>query len=367
MHALRVTSLANGVSGTLSAAVVNIHAIGQAYAAVAEIDPRSGVKQVDRLLSNEGLSLDVIFSRWVPYALGDRKDVVLIVDWTDFDDDDHTTLYVMAATGRGRALPLAWRTIRKSESAGKKSKTERELIEALQGWMPKGVEVVLLGDRGFGSQALYQLLSLYGWDYVIRFRGDILVESGGQRKKAKHWVPSSGRPTMLRDVCVTGDKTPIPAAVLVHDKKMKEAWCLATSLRERTASEIVKLYAQRATIEASFRDAKDLHFGLGLSATHVRNAERRDRLLLLVAIAVTLLSLLGAACEEVGLDKKLKVNTVAKRTHSLFRQGSYWYSRIPTMRDEWLRPLMEAFDRLLRADAFFGPLLLTSRPKQGDA
>jgi len=33
---------------------------------------------------------------------------------------------------------------------------------------------------------------------------------------------------------------------------------------------------------------------------------------------------------------------------SLFNQGLYWYGTIPGMREEWLRPLMEAFDRILR-------------------
>jgi len=90
-----------------------------------------------------------------------------------------------------------------------------------------------------------------------------------------------------------------------------------------------------------------------LSATHIKDAARRDRLLLLVAVAHTLLTLLGAASEESGLDRYLKVNTVKRRTHSLYRQGLYWYNCIPTMREEWLRLLMAAFDRIVREHAFF--------------
>ena len=149
----------------------------------------------------------------------------------------------------------------------------------------------------------------------------------------------------------------VPAVVLVHAPKMKEAWCLATTLSKRKASEVVKLYSKRFTIEETFRDEKDLHFGMGLSATHIREAGRRDRLLLLAAIAHALLTLLGAAAEETGLDRYLKVNTVKRRTHSLFRQGLYWYDCIPTMREEWLRPLMAAFDRLVRNHAVLGEIL----------
>jgi hypothetical protein len=134
---------------------------------------------------------------------------------------------------------------------------------------------------------------------------------------------------------------------------MKEPWCLATTLIDDKAHNIVTLYGKRFSIEETFRDQKDLHFGLGLKATHITIAERRDRLLLLAAVAQALLTLLGAAAEAAGLDKYLKANTVKRRTHSLFRQGLYWYHAIETTRDEWLIPLMKEFDRLVREQAVF--------------
>ena len=69
--------------------------------------------------------------------------------------------------------------------------------------------------------------------------------------------------------------------------------------------------------------------------------------------AEALLTLLGAAAESLGLDRKLKVNTVKKRTHSLFRQGSYWYRAIPAMREERLRDLMTAFAHTVSQHAVF--------------
>jgi hypothetical protein len=92
---------------------------------------------------------------------------------------------------------------------------------------------------------------------------------------------------------------------------------------------------------------------MGLKATHIGSPERRDRLLVLAAISQALLTLLGAAAEETGLDRKLKVNTVKRRTHSLFTQGSYWYGAIPTMPEEWLAPLMAAFGRLVSEQRAF--------------
>lgn len=354
LHARRVVSLGNGVVGVLNAAMFSVQAIGQAYAEVAGIVPKSGTKQVDRTLSNGGIPVDVAMKRWVQFVVAARSEIVAIIDWTDFDDDDHTTLFVALVTKHGRATPLAWKTVKKSSLAGRRTAIEQEMVEQLHEWLPSEVGVTLLGDRGFGDQALYSLLGLYGWDYVIRFRSVIGVAMGdGELRPARNWLDPSGRAKMMRGVCVTRDRAEVPAVVLVHAPRMKEAWCLATSLASKRAAEVVSLYGKRFTIEEWFRDAKDLHFGMGLRATHIRNAQRRDRLLLLVAVAYALLVLLGAACEETGLDKKLKANTAKYRTHSLFRQGVYWYRCIPTMREEWARPLIEAYDRIVREQAFF--------------
>lgn len=355
LHELRVLSLANGVTGVMNAAVLSLHAIGQAYARVAEISGKSGVKQMDRVVGNSAISVEEAQKLWVPYVVGERKEIVVALDWTEFDKDKHATLAAYLVTSHGRATPLAWRTVKKSALKDRRNEYEYELIERLHDALPdEHVHITLLADRGFGDQKLYAHLALLGWDYVIRFRGLIYVEDkDGESKSANEWVPSTGRPLKIAPARVTADRAEVPGVVVVHAKAMKEPWCLATSLADRPASEIVKLYSKRFTIEETFRDQKDIHFGMGLSATHINNADRRDRLMLLAAVAQTLLTLLGAASEASGLDRYLKTNTSKKRQISLFRQGLYWYECIPTMREEWLRPLMDAFDRIVREQRFF--------------
>ena len=102
------------------------------------------------------------------------------------------------------------------------------------------------------------------------------------------------------------------------------------------------------TIEPSFRDTKDLRFGMGLSSVRISDPQRRDRLLLLNAFAVVLLTLLGAAGESLGMDRHLKSNTVRTRTHSLFRQGCMLYDLIPNMPEHRLRPLVERYAEILQ-------------------
>ena len=106
-------------------------------------------------------------------------------------------------------------------------------------------------------------------------------------------------------------------------------------------------------MEPSFRDTKDLRFGLGLSAVRIGDPQRRDRLLLLNAFAVVLLTRLGAAGESLGMDRHLKVHTVKTRSHSLLRQGSMLYDLIPNMPEHRLTPLVERFAAMLQQSRVF--------------
>ena len=69
-------------------------------------------------------------------------------------------------------------------------------------------------------------------------------------------------------------------------------------------------------------------------------------------MAVTLLTLLGAAGESMGLDRMLKVNTVKYRTHSLFNQGTYYYQALATWPEERCIQLLIRFGELLAQQAW---------------
>jgi hypothetical protein len=105
-HAKRIQSLANGVVGITHAAVLGIHAIGQAYAQIAGITGKSGVKQIDRLLSSSNMVLDCLLKAWVSFVVGIRTEIVVALDWTEFDNDKQTTLAAFLVTDHGRATPL---------------------------------------------------------------------------------------------------------------------------------------------------------------------------------------------------------------------------------------------------------------------
>lgn len=349
LHAKRAASLANATLGTLRASSLAVSAIGHGLALAHGGLSRHAIKQVDRLLSNEGIDVDALMPHWVSHCLGARTEITVAMDWTDFDADDQSTLMISMLTEHGRATPLIWLTVRKSELKEQRNKHEYWIVTRLAELLPTEVKVLLVADRGFGDTKLYAVLKdELSFDYLIRFRGNIKVTADGQSRPAKGWIGPSGRPKLLREATVTGKDCPVGAVLCVHAKDMKEPWCLATSLTEVDAKALIALYARRWGIECSFRDAKNLQFGMGMSATRISTPVRRDRLWLIAALAIVLLTVLGAAGEALGYDKHLRTSTTKRRVHSLFRQGIMYYQLIPTMPETRLRPLMEQFEKLIR-------------------
>ena len=98
LHAKRVLSLANATLGVLTSASLAVHAIGQGLAQAMGKLSKHGIKQVDRLLSNEAIDVQRFFGYWVAYMVGARVEIVVALDWTSFARDGHPS---RRDTGRG--------------------------------------------------------------------------------------------------------------------------------------------------------------------------------------------------------------------------------------------------------------------------
>jgi hypothetical protein len=289
--------------------------------------------------------------------VGQRPNIVVAMDWTDFDADNQSTIMLSLISNHGRSTPLVWLTVDKTTLKNHRNAYEYRVLVRLAEALPADVKVLIVADRGFGDQKLYRvLIEELKFDYLIRFRGNIAVTSAeGETRTAADWVGIGGRPRTLRNAFVTADGYQVGTVVCVHAKDMKEPWCLAASTTTDAAKQLMTTYGKRWGIESGFRDTKDLRFGMGMASMRVNSPDRRDRLWLLNAFAIALLTLLGAAGEALGYDRHLKSNTSKKRTHSLFRQGAMLYELIPMMPEFRLRPLVERFAAmLLELPAFAG-------------
>ena len=113
LHAKRVAALAGATLGVMASASLAVAVIGQALAQARGLVTKHAVKQVDRLLSNLGagaagrLGIDVwdSFTRWVPHQVRARRDILVAMDWTEYDRDGQATLVLSPGAAAPALLP----------------------------------------------------------------------------------------------------------------------------------------------------------------------------------------------------------------------------------------------------------------------
>jgi len=351
MHTKTYESLMDMVFGIINSPRLDCASIGDTLAQRFGLSAKHTTKQVSRLFGNEKINVWELLPRLARRILASRKEVVVAMDWTEFDDDDHSTLMLSIVTKHGRATPLLWHTVWKYElTDGGRNDHEDNCLRRLAEILPEGTKVTILADRGFGDHKLFAFLDEIGFSYVIRFRSNIYITAeSGERRTAGEWIGKDGRLRKVRNVLFGASaQAPVKAVVCVHEKNMQDSWCLATNLAHLSGHTVKKLYARRWTIEPGFRDIKDARFGMGLGEVRIFEPTRRDRLLFANAMATLILTILGQAAEAVGLNMKLKVNTTKRRTHSLFNLGKRVCGMLANMRRLDRNELLRKFREILQ-------------------
>ena len=116
LHAKRILSLANGALGVMTSRALAVSLVGQALAQARGILPKLGIKQVDRLLSNVGVVPWDLFAAWVREVVGERREIVVAMDWPEFDADELDRA-IASYAGRERRFGRTSEQVRESDLA----------------------------------------------------------------------------------------------------------------------------------------------------------------------------------------------------------------------------------------------------------
>jgi hypothetical protein len=245
---------------------------------------------------------------------------VLVLD--DTQQTDQCTLSTLALAYGGRALPLAWCRWSGPLQGAYWTQIE-QLFECAQRVLPPHVRPVLLADRGLASPALISLVQQRGWDYLLRVQRDTTLRTAKPRRRPRvhlgELVAQPGAPGVLLEGWVFYKHSIWAHVAAVWRLGYQEPWLLVSNLDLGLG--LVDLYAQRMHIEALFRDAKSGGFEWELS--RVLRADRAERLLLAIMLAIWCAVLLGEASIRAG-----EIPAYGRREHavSLLRRGLDWLS-----------------------------------------
>jgi hypothetical protein len=238
----------------------------------------------------------------------------LIIDSTQIGLDKQWL--VVALAYHRRALPVAWDWIdyAKGHSPAKQQLT---LLQYIQTLIPPDRQVLLVGDAEFGSIPVLQTLERWGWQYVFRQKGQVLVHP----ERCGEWQPFH---TLVRHPgesqwCYHWQLSPhhhhFTHLVAHWAPGARQPWLLVTNLPSLPRA--LHAYRRRMWIEELFGDLKG--HGVHFDTTHLRDPEKLSRL----AFAVVLLYLGCVAFGKHALHHQVcpTVDRPDRRDLSLFQIG----------------------------------------------
>jgi hypothetical protein len=291
--------------------------VGQIITALPLAGTRDSLKKrVQRFLKNEDVISDIYYQplaqRILRRLVAGGTRVHLTLDRTEWGA--FNILYVCVGW-RGRALPLLWGMLGPGASSFVEQK---ELLAVVAQWLPRRADVLLLGDREFGTGVLAQWALQQGWGVCLRLR----AHEYGCRAGAPYFeqlpLVLPGERRFWSHVAFTQKHGVSGLNVAMYwAPAAAEPWYLITT--EPTCKLACASYHKRFRIEEMFKDFKNNGRGFGLELTGVRQADRLARRLLALALVYTWLLLWGAYVIASGQQKL--VDNVRRPTLSVLQTG----------------------------------------------
>jgi Transposase DDE domain len=344
IHAARRELLCAAVCAVMGGHLLSLSRLARAL--MGQSTHKAALKRVDRLMGNQriGQEAQVVAAALLRTLCQGKQPLVIAVDWSEVAPDAVFVELCAVATcpGMGRGLPIYQQVYPQSKLGN--ARVERALLKRLHGWMPTGVQVIIISDAGFRRPWFTQVERL-GWSWIGRIRAGVCVSRDrSDWEQASAWfAKATGKACRWNNCWLTrqfrfacdmvlyrrravGGKRygraghgSTPKARREAKASAREPWLLAHSAQLRTlrAEEIVALYGLRMQIEENFRDSKSTPLGMGLEVSQSRSAPRLHALLLIGTVAGFLLWQIGQLAEAEGLHLRFKATTRLARELSI--------------------------------------------------
>jgi hypothetical protein len=259
------------------------------------------VREIIRLITSKGQTL------------------ILMMDQTQLSGDRQCLMISLAF--HWRALPVFWKVVESEGALG--FSVQEEVLDEVYAMIPRGIHVLLMGDRFYGTKALIGWLQKAKWSYRIRIKGNTNFEHEGGLINGNYVGKMEGK----RALGATFVKSKITTNIgFLHEDGHKEPWIIVMD-DIPTKAKILD-YSIRWGIECLFLDLKSK--GFDLESTHIRDVQRIEKMIAIIAVATFWAVSVGLSTslghEERGTEKKRR-----RSKKSLFQLGLRALSCIFTM------------------------------------
>ncbi len=199
-----------------------------------------------------------------------------------------------------RALPIAWLTVK-----GKKGHFPEdihiELVKRVSDMVPKGTDVVFVGDGEFDGTSLLVTIRKPAWEYVCRTGMNITFYIGDEKHKVGDLSKGleKGKHIGLSGARFTGEKYGPVMSICQWGEDWDEPIYLVTEMNSATTA--CFYYKKRFKIETFFSDQKSR--GFNLHKSHISDPERLSKLMIATCQAYIWIIYSGVLSITRGWDK----------------------------------------------------------------
>jgi hypothetical protein len=216
-----------------------------------------------------------------------------------------------------RAIPVTWRVL-EHESSTVKYQHYAHLLDRIEALLPQNVVIIFLADRGFVCKNLMRHVRQLKWTWRIRIKGNQRLRTNKGFITPKTLPLSIGK-VLLFSLCVDFGKGLERISLSAGwAKGSKEPWYMLSE--DAAGTNVFMDYARRFGIEEGFRDEKS--GGCGLGEGRIRDAQKLERLLLVISTALIVAVSEGMSVVLEG--KREEVDPHQLRNLSFFQIGLRW-------------------------------------------
>jgi hypothetical protein len=345
IHKARIKLLICVINAVIKTKELKLTTLGRALEL--PIQERSGIRKIDRLLSNPFFQYEnnYIYQSIIKLVVGTKKHPIIIVDWTKLPNINEYALRA-ALAAQGRAITLYEEVHPKKHENNRN--VQHQFLKKFKEMLPVDCKPIIVTDAGFRNPWFIEVLKL-GWDVVGRVRERRTTYSDGKGFKLCKGLhkQASETPRCLGEMILTKSR-PLKISFYLVKQKLKgrkkytkngeiacdkdsksysrghrEAWLLVSSLKSAfIAKKVVKIYRLRMTIEEGFRDMKSSQYGFGMEHNKTIKRERLSVWLMLYTLASLIAWIVGNIAEKLNLHYQFQANSIRdRRVLSFFYLG----------------------------------------------
>lgn len=339
IHKVRLSSLMAATNAACLYQQTSLSALGRNL--ISNAKTKHCIKRMDRLLGNPLIHDERagIYKVMCQQLIGQKVSPVILVDWSQINEESGFHILRASIPMGGRALTLYEEVHPKSKSHNRK--IHGKFLKALKSLLPSNLKPVVVADAGFKNPWFKQVDKL-GWYWVGRIRhitrfctkhsshwhkcrditeiatakpeylGEIILAKGNPLECFAHVYrkPLKGRKKLNQ-----GKRASRRTNSCIYGRNQREPWFIVTnmSIKILSAQQAINIYHTRMQIEESFRDNKNQRIGLSLKETKSHSPERLQVLLLIVALASIILWAVGKLAYQKGLHLAYQANTIVNR------------------------------------------------------